>query len=166
MRFEDLFRAQLDYVWRIARLQVGDAAADDVTQEAFLVARRRWNSFDGGSVRGWLYRITTNVARNHVRSRRRRERVMAAVPSPTQEAGLEEQLGWSQAARRLDEELRALTAVKREAFLLHVVEGIPAGEVAEALGVPTRTVYSRVRAARAELRARLAGQQERRGARG
>jgi RNA polymerase sigma-70 factor (ECF subfamily) len=91
---------------------------------------------------------------------------MAAVPSPAQEAGLEEQLGWSQAARRLDEELRALTAVKREAFLLHVVEGIPAGEVAEALGVPTRTVYSRVRAARAELRARLAGQQERRGARG
>jgi RNA polymerase sigma-70 factor (ECF subfamily) len=166
MRFEDLFRAQLDYVWRIARLQVGDAAADDVTQEAFLVARRRWSSFDGGSVRGWLYRITTNVARNHVRSRRRRERVMAAVPSPAQEAGLEEQLGWSQAARRLDEELRALTAVKREAFLLHVVEGIPAGEVAEALGVPTRTVYSRVRAARAELRARLAGQQERRGARG
>lgn len=155
MEFEDLFRAQLDYVWRIARLQVGNAAADDVAQEAFLVARRRWAGFDGQSVRGWLYRITINVARNHLRSRRRRERAQAEAPLPTEDAGPEDAARWSQAARRLDAGLRSLSPAKREAFMLHVVEGLPASEVAEALGVPTRTVYSRVRVARAELLARF-----------
>ena len=153
MDFGDLFRAQLDYVWRIARINVGDAAADDVVQEAFMVARRRWDDFDGRNVRGWLYRITMNVARNHLRGRRRRQRALADAPEPADALGPDVAFEWSDAARRLDACLRKLTPVKREAFMLHVVEGIPAGEVAEALGVPIRTIYSRARAARAELEA-------------
>lgn len=164
MAFEDLFRTQLDYVWRIARMHVGDAAADDVAQEAFLVARRRWASFDGRSVRGWLYRITVNVVRNHLRSRRRRERAMASAPPPAEEPTLDDAVQWSEAARRLDAGLRALSPAKREAFVLHVVEGLPAAEVGAALGVPTRTVYSRVRVARAELQARFATENGRMGA--
>jgi RNA polymerase sigma-70 factor (ECF subfamily) len=161
MDFDDLFRTQLDYVWRVARVQVGDAAADDVVQEAFLIARRRWDAFDGRSVRGWLYRITVNVARNHLRSRRRRQRAQAEAPTPAEAPGVDVTVEWSQTARRLETFMRALSPAKREAFMLHVVEGLPAPEVAEALGIPTRTVYSRARSARAELEAMFAAEQGR-----
>ncbi len=149
--FDEVFRAHLDYVWRIARLLADDASADDIAQEVFLVARRRLADFDGGSLRGWLYGITRNVARNHQRGRRRYLRLLERLPEP--EASPSSDLAYPQeeAAALMDAFLAGLSPVKREAFVLHVIEELTAAEIAAALGVPTRTVYSRVRAAQAEL---------------
>lgn len=149
--FDDLFRAHLDYVWRIARLLADDASADDIAQEAFLVARRRLADFDGGSVRGWLYGITRNVARNHQRGRRRFLRVLERLPEPEPSTSADAAYEREEAAALMDEFLQGLPPPKREAFVLHVIEGLTAAEIAAAIDVPDRTVYSRVRAAQAEL---------------
>lgn len=149
--FDEVFRTHLDYVWRIARILTDDASADDVVQEVFLVVRRRLSDFAGDSMRGWLYGITKNVARNHQRGRRRHLRLLQRLPEPeavtTPDAALERE----EAAALMDRFLASLTPAKREAFVLHVIEGLTAAEIARAIEVPTRTVYSRVRAAQTAL---------------
>jgi RNA polymerase sigma-70 factor (ECF subfamily) len=80
--FDAIFRAHLDYVWRVARVMVDDASADDIAQDVFLVARRRLHEAPVRSIRGWLYGITRNVARNHRRQRVRHLRAVARVPEP------------------------------------------------------------------------------------
>lgn len=149
--FDDVFRAHLDYVWRNARILADDASADDIAQEVFMVARRRLAEFDGSSLRGWLYGITRNVARNHQRGRRRWLRVLERLPEPEASAPIDAAYEREEAAALMDAFLQTLPPVKREAFVLHVIEGLTAAEIAEAIEVPTRTVYSRVRAAQAEL---------------
>src|SRR5207244_1020507 len=57
--------------------------AEDVLQEALLSAWRSIGSFDGGSLRAWLYRIATNGCLNHLRDQYRRPRTAGALPFPT-----------------------------------------------------------------------------------
>lgn len=149
--FDETVRAHLDYVWRVARVMVDDQSADDITQEVFLVARRRLAEVDVASVRGWLYGITRNVARNHRRSLGRRLRALARLPPPEPVPPPDALYDRREAAALMDDFLGSLSEPKREAFMLHVLEGLTAAEIADAIDVPTRTVYSRVRAAKAEL---------------
>ena len=45
--------------------------AEDITQEAFLAAYKNLASFRGGSFKGWLLRITTNLCLDELRRRKR-----------------------------------------------------------------------------------------------
>jgi RNA polymerase sigma-70 factor (ECF subfamily) len=150
LTFDAIFRTHFDFVWRCARSFVGDACADDVTQEAFLLVRRRLGSFEGDSVRPWLYGITRNTARNWMRSRQRRARRHRTLA----ELEPEPDPRWEQvreAANLMDRFLRSLPSAQREAFRLKVIEEFTAAEISACTGVPLQTVYSRVRAANAAL---------------
>lgn len=129
---------------------MGDACADDVTQEAFILVRRRLETFHADSIRPWLYGITRNAARNWKRSRQRRARrhrtLAELAPAPDER--------WEQvreAANLMDRFLAGLPSAQREAFRLKVIEEFTAAEIASCMGVPVQTVYSRVRAANAAL---------------
>ena len=78
----------------------------------------------------------------------RRERVVDAPPSPSipppQHADMQRQ----EARRRLQRILDELDEPKRSAFMLYEIENMPMKEVAEALGCPLQTAYSRHQAAR------------------
>ena len=80
--FGEMVRANLPRVWRLALQLTGDrAAADDVTQEAFLRAQRALPKFDGRSAFfTWMYRITVNVALNRIRSEKRTSPVAEGDP--------------------------------------------------------------------------------------
>lgn len=147
LSFDAIFREHFAYVWRVARTLVGDFLADDVTQEAFLVVRARLVDYDGRSLRAWLFGITRNVARNMLRSQVRHDRRMRDVPAWATSATIETQ----EAADLMRKFLARLPPAQREAFMLKELEELTAAEVAIATGVPLQTVYSRVRAARAEL---------------
>lgn len=146
--FDDVFREHFDAVWRVARALAGAEAADDVTQEVFIIVRRLLPGYRAGSLRAWLLAIVRNVARNDARSRRRRQHHLQAVSEPEPDRSPEEWAALHQAARQLDDFLATLPEPQRTAFVLMDVEGLTAREVAGAFGLPTRTVYSRLRAAR------------------
>ncbi|EDM74044.1 putative RNA polymerase sigma factor (ECF subfamily) protein [Plesiocystis pacifica SIR-1] len=140
-------------MWRNARLMLpgaNDSDVEDLVQETFTVAYRRFAVYDGrASPTTWLFGILRNVARNHHRGERRRSRRRAALADaerwPVGPRGEEEQL---LARSLLDEFLAELGPNKRAIFVLTEIEGMTAGEIGEALGVNVNTVSTRLRAAR------------------
>lgn len=147
----EIFEQHAAFVWRSLRhLGVRDADLEDVTQEVFVVVHRRLSSYDErDKVRSWLYAICIRVARAHVRKvLRRRENVTAEPPEsdapPTQLASLEQR----QALAYGQQVLAVLSDEQRAVFLLYEVERMSMSEVADALGCPLQTAYSRLYKAR------------------
>jgi RNA polymerase sigma-70 factor (ECF subfamily) len=50
--------------------------AEDLVQESYLRAWRNFGSFDGGSMRAWLYKIATNACLNAIESRKHQQRYL------------------------------------------------------------------------------------------
>ena len=149
----EVYEANFRYVWRCLRsLGVHAAQLDDAMQDVFIVVQRRLDDFDGGVAIGtWLYAIALRVARKY-RERARRD------PLPSEHAPESGELALSadgEAALVRNERLELARAAlatldddKREVFVLAQIEQMSAPEVAELLGIPVNTVYSRLRAAR------------------
>lgn len=158
-RLEEVFATHGAYVARALRcLGVREDEVPDAVQEVFLVVHRRLTEFEGrASLRTWLYAICLRQAMRQRRRRaRRREEPVARPPEPdadvpTPREALERQRALVRALailERLDEDKRAV-------FVLYEVEQLPMGEVAEVLGCPVKTAYSRLYAARREVRRML-----------
>ena len=140
--------------------------ADDVAQETFVKAYRHLGTFDGrADLFTWLYRITVNTALNHMRSRKRADRVVrpgesgddevlanredATVLTPREWLEIDDEL------RRTIQEVCDLSEVLRVTLVLATVEQLPYKQIAEIMEVPEGTVAWRVNEARKQLRERL-----------
>jgi RNA polymerase sigma factor (sigma-70 family) len=157
-----LFDAHCGFVCRVLRHHgVHEAALDDAVQDVFVTAYRRWASFEGrSSARSWLYGIARRIASRYRRSAdARARRFVPAADAPAE--GVDEPFARAHAAQSLAALLHELDADKRTVFVLTELEGMTAPEVAEALGIPLGTAYSRLRAAWQVL-GRQAGREEQR----
>lgn len=151
--FEHIYQQYFDFVWRSARrLGVSENAVDDVVQDVFLVVHRRLRDFEGrSSMKTWIFGITLRVISDHRRTIRRKG---GLAPLPDDEVlgdrgeGPVAALEKRQAARVLHALLEELDDEKRTVFVLAELEELGAKEIAELVGVPVNTVYSRLRAAR------------------
>jgi RNA polymerase sigma-70 factor (ECF subfamily) len=151
-----LFDEHARYIWRSLRhLGVAEADIEDVCQEVFLVAHRKLAEFAGrSSLRTWLYGICLRQASDYRRRAYvRRERAMAdPVDSARPDAG---SAGSENAEARamLLALLAELDDEKREVVVLYELEGFSMREVADIVGCPLQTAYSRLYAARERLTA-------------
>jgi RNA polymerase sigma-70 factor (ECF subfamily) len=162
--FRALYEEQVDFVWRnLRRLGVHESDVDDRAQEVFVVAHRRFDEFQdrGHGPRAWLFQIVLRVASDARRHRRRHpedpdggDAVARASVEPQQA----EALARREALGRLDAALETIDVGRRAVLLLHEIEEMTAPEIAQVLGIPLNTVYSRLRVARAELEQALARQ--------
>jgi RNA polymerase sigma-70 factor, ECF subfamily len=156
--FDAMYAEFLPFVWRCLRaLGVPRASLDDAAQDVFLVVHRRLGEFRGSSsLRTWLYGIVRRVASNRRRALDRKGRgepFEDELPSPA--PGPAEQAQDAEAAAFVQQFVATLDAKKRDVFLLGLLEGMSMPEVAEALGIPLNTAYSRLRLVRADLQAAL-----------
>lgn len=138
------------FVWRVLRsLGVADAEVDDLCQEVFLVVHRKQGEFEGrSSLRTWLYAICLRIAAAH-RRKVGREIATAVPPEPPNlSPGPHEHAIRRQALENLDQALLALDEDKRAVFVLYEIEGLAMAEVAEVVGAPLQTAFSRLHAAR------------------
>jgi RNA polymerase sigma-70 factor, ECF subfamily len=150
--FRTLYRSHAAFVWRnLSRLGVPTADLEDKTQEVFVIAYRRRDSFEdrGHGARAWLFQISVRVASEARRHRRRHPEDPESDPSllafcthQREERRIEARDALAKVLGRLDEKKRAL-------LMLYEVEHRTANEIAELLEIPANTVYSRLRAARA-----------------
>jgi RNA polymerase sigma-70 factor (ECF subfamily) len=81
--FETLTERYETQLWtHTLRTVRNEAAADDLMQEIFLRVWPRAGQWQGqGSVKGWLYRIATNLVLNHLRTVRRRRDQALEIPT-------------------------------------------------------------------------------------
>jgi RNA polymerase sigma-70 factor, ECF subfamily len=149
-----LFEEHAPFVCRsLRRLGVPEADLDDALQEVFLVVHRRIADYeDRGRLRAWLYTICAHVVRAERRRHRRRRETLTPDP-PEAVSGLDPQRS-AEDAQSLALGKRVLAQLKpelRDVFVLYELEELPMREVAEALGCPLQTAYSRLHAARARV---------------
>jgi RNA polymerase sigma-70 factor (ECF subfamily) len=158
-----VFDEHARYIWRTLRhLGISDADAPDLCQEVFITVHRKLPSFEGRStLRTWLYGICIRVASEHRRRPYVRRERPASEPAPPEasppDAGPEGQLAQRTAVQRL---LGALDEDKRLVVVLYEIEGFSMKEVAELVGCPLQTAYSRLHAGRELMQAALTADAE------
>lgn len=151
-----IFREHGAFVWRaLRRFGVAPADVDDACQEVFVVVYRKLREYEGRSeLRTWLYGIAVRVAAAHRRKSHVRHELVQEEPVEPERplaADPETALSDREALALLDRALEALDDEKRAVFVLYEVEGLEMPEVAEAVGCPLQTAYSRLHAARREV---------------
>ncbi|MFA7249838.1 MAG: sigma-70 family RNA polymerase sigma factor [Dehalococcoidia bacterium] len=144
------------------RMLAHPEAAQDVTQEAFVAAWRRIDTFRGGSFRSWLFTIAANRARDELRRgvRRPTASLDAARDDPDRadidpadsDPGPEASAEQAELRAALEAALRDLPPDWREVVVLSDIHGLDYAEIAHATGVAIGTVKSRLSRARARLR--------------
>jgi RNA polymerase sigma-70 factor, ECF subfamily len=160
--FEELYRVHSGRLFSLMCRMVGNPAdAEDLLQDVFLAAHRKLDTFRGDSALGtWLYRLATNLCLDYLRSRA--ARTSQVTDSLDDEPWIPDAGSRSLAERTvnkmdLERALALLPDGCRAAFVLHDVEGLEHGEVAEVLGIAEGTSKSQVHKARRRLRVLLSG---------
>jgi len=146
--------AERAYVYAIAHRIVGSDAADDIAQDAMLLAYVHRDAFRGESrYRTWLYRIAATAALGYLRKRKRsREQpVDDAMPAAIDPAASpESQVADREAAIVAARLLETLDPKYRDVVVLRTE--LSEAQTAERLGISVANVKVRAHRARAQLR--------------
>ncbi len=145
--FEGFYAAEMPRLVALARGLCGSAGAEDVAQEAMLVAYRRWGEV-GGLERPeqWVRRTCANLAVSQFRrgmvELRVRTRISARRPPADQLDEMSEQF-WSA--------VRALPQRQAQVAALRFVYDLPIADIARTLGCTEGTVKQHLSRARRSL---------------
>jgi RNA polymerase sigma-70 factor, ECF subfamily len=146
-----------EFVWRtLHRMGVRAPHVEDVYQEVFLVVHRRLHTFAGQcAITTWLYEICFRVAAGYRRKAhfKREELVpdwseMDSQLSSPAAASPERRLQTARQAKQLEQLLDQLPLEYRVVFVMFELEGMTSEQIAESVGAPLGTVYSRLYRAR------------------
>jgi len=157
--FEVLVKRYEMPLFNYIRRMVGSASdAEDLFQETFLRVHTHLDSFRvTARFRPWVYKIATNLCKDHLKYRRRHpqvsldagigsengsetalDRMEAPTPNPSELASATE------TAELLEAAVEKLSPKHRSVFLMARYEGMPYDEIAGMLGIPVGTVKSRM----------------------
>jgi RNA polymerase sigma factor (sigma-70 family) len=155
--------AEMAWVRRLAYALVRGAEADDVAQDAWLVAAERQPN-DGRPLRPWLGKVVLNLVRMRSRADRRRQAREDATQELSERAPDSEDLVRRvELQRRLADEVLKLAEPSRSTVLLHYFEELTCAEIARRLSLPEGTVRRRLKTALDQLRTRFEADRERSG---
>jgi RNA polymerase sigma factor (sigma-70 family) len=154
----------LDAAYNLARWLTRDTHdAEDIVQEAYTRAYKRFSTFRGGDGRAWLLAIVRNCAYDLLRSNETiscgdaldDEGYIARVPST---CDLEAELLREEKAEQVRSAMENLIPQYREVLILREMEELSYSEIATTIGVPLGTVMSRLSRARIRLHQTLTAQ--------
>lgn len=147
--FETFFRREFPKMVAVAYAISGSRwAAEELAQEACLRAFRSWDSVSRYDKPGaWLRRVTINLANSLVR-----RRVSEAKALQRQFIGQIEMID----AHPVEEEefwrqVKSLPRRQREVIVLHYVDGMDAGEIADVLDISESSVRTHLQRGRETL---------------
>jgi RNA polymerase sigma-70 factor (ECF subfamily) len=151
-----VFEGEFDYVWTsLGRLGVATRDREDVAQDVFLRVFRHLEQYDPARpIRPWLFAFVFRCASDWRRLARHRVEILGEHPesaSPTHQA--DEAMARAQDRRLVDRALQQIEVKRRAVFILHELDQCPMKDIAESLGIPLFTAYSRLRVGRVEFAA-------------
>ncbi len=152
--FEVLVSTRLTRSFRTASAILGNEAdANDVVQEAFVVAWRRLPTLrDSATFDGWLNKVIVNRCRDVLR---RRQRTLEIELTDAVDVESRDPLFESGAMAELNAAFESLSADRRYLLVMHHLHQVPVASLARQLGVPEGTMKWRLHAARAALQRKL-----------
>ncbi|MEQ9616843.1 MAG: RNA polymerase sigma factor [Phycisphaerales bacterium] len=161
--FGELFRANFASLVLVAASEVGPSSAEDVVQDAAIIAQTRLERFTPGTdFRAWLAAIVRGAARNYRRKEQRKRRVRDEFRdsadarreenAPKKEQPLAHPALEIKDERRFTKDLtsavESLPDVMRSALLLRVTLDHSYAEIGAMLELPEATARSHVHRAR------------------
>ena len=153
--FHELFMLHHIRVRRLlGRFVRDEALLDDLVQEAFVAILRSLPQFAGRSrLSTWIYRVTVNVAMQHLRKTARRaareqawstdDTARQSTPPTPEHVYLSRER-----AERVHTLLEQLSPKRRMVLLLREAEGLDISDIARILGIPRVTARTRLYYAR------------------
>lgn len=155
--FEEFYRREYAAVVRLTFVLSGRSeVAEDVAQEAFLSAQRRWDriaAYDDPG--GWVRRVATNRCRSGFRRASAEVRALARLRGRPPEAVV-----LPEPAAELWQAVRSLPRRQAQVLALTYVEDRTAADVAALLGCGEETVRTHLRRGRDALARKLAAAEE------
>lgn len=159
-----IFEEHYDVLFRYLVRLTGDSdSAADAAQEAFIRMVERQP--DGRQIRGWLFRVATNLVRDDSRVRRRRRELLEIYPerAPLGDAPVAPDVALE--TKELRSTMRAALEVlnpRDRTLLLMREEGFSHQEMAEAVGTTTKSVGSMIARALRKLSAEISSAEDER----
>jgi RNA polymerase sigma-70 factor (ECF subfamily) len=153
--FDELVERYESRIYNLALRVTGNSAdALDAAQATFLKAYLGLHRFDTGrSFFSWIYRIGMNESLDTLRQHRRFTELdpewASTASTPEQESAGHE------AGREIHRAVHDLPPEQRAVIVLRHFQGLSYQEMSEVIGVPVKTVKSRLFEARSTLRDRL-----------
>lgn len=149
--FEAFYVEEYPRLLALARGLVGASQAEDVAQEALLVACRRWREISQKERPDlWVRRICLNMAVSTFRRKLRDARTLARLSARASES-----VTMSDSSEQFWRAIRALPARQAQAAALRFVYDMPLDEIARTMRCSTGTVKQHLSRARAALAASL-----------
>ena len=142
----------------IEKLTGAGPHVDDLLQETFIIAYKKRNQFENRSaLRTWLYGIAKNLCMHHKRGLARflnfKEKLQALPDSHATRP--DETLEVSRELKIAESVITSMSFKQREVFVLYELEEMEGQEIAELLGIPVGTVWTRLHKARQVFQSKL-----------
>ena len=147
--FETLVRRYQRVLFTVAvRLTGNTEDAQDVTQNTFIRAYERLETYDPARrFFSWIYRIAVNESLNFLRARRPHDELHDTLEANAADDPVERE----EKGERVQAALMELTKEYREVILLRYFGELSYEEIGETIGIPEKTVKSRLFSARQRL---------------
>ena len=160
--FEALYNLHKRRVYSLClRMTANTAAAEDLTQEAFLQLFRKIGTFRGESAFStWLHRLSVNVVLMRLRKKSATETSLEEVTEPDKDSdgprrdfgAPDLRLSGSLDRLNLQRAVEQLPPGYKSVFILHDVQGYEHNEIAEIMGCSIGNSKSQLHKARMRLR--------------
>jgi len=168
LEFQELMERSYKKVFNLAyRLSGNRSDAEDLTQEAFYRAYRKFETFQGDRpFENWIFRIVTRLFLDMKRAKGRRVQTVSS-DAPLRADGYDDTVSFEardsaptpveallgdNLSAEMQTGLSHLSQEQRELVWLADVEGVPYNEIAERFEAPVGTIRSRLHRAHKQLR--------------
>ena len=161
--FNTLVLQYQDVVYSVCYRIMGDVdSAADASQDTFITAYRRLETYRGGNFKSWLLRVATNTCYDLLRYQKRRpatnfddlvsDELDDGPPIPDNSPTPEQAAQQNELSAMIQECISALNTDQRVVLVMTDIEGYSYQEIAETVGTQLGTVKSRLSRARVNLR--------------
>jgi RNA polymerase sigma-70 factor (ECF subfamily) len=144
----------------LLRCGVAEQDRDDLFQEIFTRIHRAARQYrPERPLHPWLFTVVANAVRNHLRQKKVRDLVFGDPPAndPADDTADAEEVARAEQTRAwLEDRIRELPLVQREALILTCIQNLPQKQVASILGLRLNTLKTHLRRARLALVRQLA----------
>jgi RNA polymerase sigma-70 factor (ECF subfamily) len=150
--FRSIFDREFSYVWTsLRRLGVQARDLEDITHDVFVEVFRNLNRYDATRpLRPWLFAFAFRFASDYRRLARHRVEVYEEHTGMSADPAADDVIAARELRALIATALQSIDLVRRGVFILHELDAQPMAEIAETLGIPINTAYSRLRVARNE----------------